>query len=197
MAVENKPQHSALKSAQSVIHQKPEDESGRKRMMVKWPSTKEKMEEIRRRSSVTENQISTLWLDYQEFRSLKAEASKSAKENRNKGYSKLLGLPDNEKMAQLNLDLWASRENHLNMRGLERYVNSEHRQWRDTATRETRQAVLEAQKKVAHEEDDLDDFSDYLAAISCEHSADSKLFAKMIAKADEKAAVKSAGFRRY
>jgi hypothetical protein len=128
------------------------------------------------------------WLNYQEFCSLKGEATKVAAESKDKGYSKLLARPlSDELLAQMKLDLWAKVENDLNLRGLERYVNTEHREWRDSTRRQAMKAVLEAQK-VAKETAELSEFGEYLAAISCQHSADSKEFAQLMAKADEKAA---------
>jgi hypothetical protein len=161
----------------------------RQRGMVKWPSTKEKMTQIRRRSFLSEEQVKSLWLNYQDFCSLRGEATKVATKSKDKGYSKLLDRPLNDELlAQMKLDLWAKVENDLNLRGLERYVNTEHREWRDSARRQAVKAVLEAQK-VAKETAELSEFWEYhLAAISCQHSADSKEFAQMMAKADEKAA---------
>ena len=159
----------------------------KRKRMVKWPSTKEKLEMIRRRSSVNKEQLQSMWLNYEEFCDLRSAASKSATESMDRGFSKLLTrLPVNENLAQLRLDLWAKVENDSNLRGLERYVSSDHRHKRDEAKRQTTLAVLEAQQS-AKENDGLENFAEYLAAISCRHSADSRSFAAMMGIADEKA----------
>ena len=162
----------------------------RNKGLVKFPSTKEKMEEIRRRSSISNEQLDSLWLNYREFCDLRTEVQHVARETKDKGYSKLLTVPkDDENMAQMRLDMWAKVENDLNLRGLERQVNSEHKQWRDEERARTRRAVLEAQEYL-REDREFEDFSDYLAMISSRNSERSKMFARMMAKADEKAARK-------
>jgi hypothetical protein len=185
------PMNNPLEKRSNIMDKSDEgakESTRRQRGMVKWPSTKEKMAQIRRRSFLSEEQVKSLWINYQDFCSLKGEATKAATESKDKGYSKLLARPlDDELLAQMKLDLWAKVENDLNLRGLERYVNTEHREWRDSARRQAVKAVLEAQK-VVKETAELREFGEYLAAISCQHSADSKEFAQMIAKADEKAA---------
>ena len=157
---------------------------------VRWPSSKEKLERIRRKSSLSEEQVKSLWLNYQDFLNIR-ERNKSAIYS-DRGYSKLLpgknGEEDQEDhLRQIKLDLWAKVENDLNMRGLERNVSDDHRQWRRLQTQQVRVAVLEAQA-VAQEDEELEDFSQFLAEISLEYSKQSTEFAVMLGKADEKAA---------
>jgi DNA-binding ferritin-like protein len=160
--------------------------SPRNKGLVKFPSKKEKMEEIRRRSSISDEQLESLWLNYQEFCSLRREVSEEISANKDRGYSKLLIGTLDEQLAQVKLDMWVKPDDNLNQRGLERHVNSQHRAWRDGEKNRAVQAVLEAQA-IAREEAELDDFADSLASISNQHTQQSKEFAQMMAKADEKA----------
>jgi hypothetical protein len=158
----------------------------RNKGLVKFPSKKEKMEEIRRRSSISGEQLESLWLNYQEFRSLRREVSEEISANKDRGYSKLLIGTLDEQLAQVKLDMWVKPDDNLNQRGLERHVSSQHRAWRDGEKNRAVQAVLDAQA-IAREEAELDDFADSLASISNQHTQQSKEFAQMMAKADEKA----------
>lgn len=164
------------------LHQSP----SKQRASVKFPDTRDKLEAIRQRASMTEEQIHSSWMDDEEFQAVRAEAKKVSSENMDKGYSNLLCPINNPKLAQLKLDLWAKAENDKNMRGLERYVNSQHRHFRDGTARRAVRAVLEAQRKVRESGEEFD-FMDCLATISREHSAACTQFAQMIAKADERA----------
>lgn len=161
--------------------------SPRNKGLVKFPSKKEKMEEIRRRSSITDEQLESMWLNYQEFCSLRKGVSEEISANKDRGYSKLLiATLDDERLAQVKLDMWVKPDDSLNQRGLERHVSSQHRAWRVGEKNRSVQAVLEAQA-IAREESEFDDFADYLACISSQHTQQSKEFAQMMAKADEKA----------
>lgn len=127
-----------------------------------------------------------LWLDENEFQAVREQASLISHLNRDKGFSKLLCPNDTPDVAQVKLDLWAKMENEKNLRGLERYVNSEHGDYRDSIVRQAVQAVLQAQQQ-AREKGEQVDFMDLLAPISRQYSTDCAKFAQMIAKADEKA----------
>eukprot|EP00980_Cylindrotheca_fusiformis_P007721 scaffold1638_cov120-Cylindrotheca_fusiformis.AAC.4 len=169
----------------------------KQRATVRFPDTREELETIRQHACMTEEQIHSAWMDSNEFEALRAAARKLSRDNMDKGYSRLLCPIDNPKLAQLRLDLWVKPDNEQNMRGLERYVNSEHRQLRDESVRQTVRAVLEAQSMVRERGAGGEvDFMDWLASISRCHSAECIEFAQMIAKADERAAQKRNTTRR-
>jgi hypothetical protein len=169
------------------LHQSP----SKKRCSVTFPDTRDKLEAIRQHACMTEEQIHSLWMDHEECQAVRAEAKKVSNENRDKGYSKLLCPIGNPKLAQLKLDLWAKVDNEKNMRGLERYVNSQHRHLREGTARRTIHAVLKAQDDVRESGEEME----CLASISRQHSAACTHFAQMIAKADERAVQRRVEYR--
>jgi hypothetical protein len=179
-----------INEATKPLHQSPL----KQRFSVTFPDTRDKLEAIRQRECMTEEQIHSAWMDAEEYQAVRAEAKKVSNENRDKGHSKLLCPISNPKLAQMQLDLWAKADNEKNMRGLERYVNSQHRHLRDGTARRAIHAVLEAQEKV-RESGEKVDFMDCLASVSIQQSAACTQFAQMIAKADERAVHRRVQYR--
>ncbi|CAJ1899111.1 unnamed protein product [Cylindrotheca closterium] len=153
-----------------------------KKRRVSFPESQDELAAIRLISMAEE----LMWMDEEEFQAVRAQAHRISNQNRDKGFSKLLCPNEKPDVAQVKLDLWAKMENEKNLRGLERYVNSEHRDFRDAIVRQAVDAVLQAQQQ-AKENGEQVDFTDLLAPISRQYSTTCAEFAQMIAKADAKA----------
>ena len=156
--------------------------SSMRKQHVSFPESEEELVVVRQISMAEE----LLWMDAAEFQAVREHASLVSTLNLDKGFSMLLEPIANPHEAQVKLDLWAKMENEKNMRGLERYVCSEHRNYRDNLCREAVQAVLAAQQQ-ARENGQSVELFDLLAPIYGKYSTSCLQFAQMIAKADEKA----------
>jgi len=151
---------------------------------VSFPESEEDLVAVRHVSMAEE----LLWMDEAEFQAVREQANIISDQNRDKGFSKLLAPNEKPDVAQVKLDLWAKMENEKNLRGLERYVNSEHRDHRDSIVRQAVQAVLEAQQQAKENGTEQEvELIDLLAPISLQYSTTCAEFAQMIAKADAKA----------
>ena len=162
----------------------------KKTCTVKWPVSREKLESIHFVSSFPKERRQSMYIGRKELRDLQDQIIEVTDVYRDKGFCNLLpnSLVD-PKLAQVKLELWANTDSNQNLRGLERYVNDKHRKLRDSTTRKAIQAVLDTQRKVREQEENVD-FDEHLALASMELSSESILFAQMIAKADEKTAQK-------
>jgi len=149
-----------------------------KKQRVTFPESEEELVAVRHFSLAEE----LLWMDESEFQAVRAQAHLVSDLNRDKEFARLLCPIENPEIAQAKLDLWAKMENDRNMRGLERYVCSEHRNYRDTHSAKAVQAVLEAQQQAKENGLRVE-----LDSIYRQYSTSCAEFAQMIAKADEKA----------
>lgn len=152
-----------------------------KKHHVSFPESQDELVVVKHVSMAEE----LMWMDEAEFQAVREHAHNISSQNRDKGFSHLLCPNQKPDIAQVKLDLWAKMENEKNLRGLERYVNSEHRNHRDSIVREAVQAVLVAQQQA--KENGEQQITDLLAPISRQYSSSCAEFAQMIAKADEKA----------
>jgi len=136
-------------------------------------------------------------MDGDELEAVRSQAMLFADSAKDKGFAQLLCpmndgsqvfryLHNDPKVAQMKLDLWVKTADNKNMRGLERWANTQHGELRDMTVRTLVQAVLEAQDDA--KDNEQVDLMDLLDRTSRQHSFVNKQFAHMMAKADEKAA---------
>ena len=132
---------------------------------------------------------SPLWLAQEEYDDFRQKVQEEADSLKPKGYSILLknGFDESFALSQKYLNAFAKLPEEHCLRGSEVYISKQHRENRDQILRKLSKAVLRRQHLLLENETPADELAEKLRSISKKNSRGSRIFARRIGLADQRA----------